>query len=465
GSTQHLVGVCVNPIGMAHLLSISGLHIALVAGLVFYAVRIILALIEPLALYYPIKKWAALAGLLTAFLYMLVVGAAAPTLRSVLMTGTVMVAIMADRNPLSMRLLALSAFAIMIYTPEQIAGPSFEMSFAAVGALIATYEVANPLLRRWRLGSGMIGHAAVYLGGSIMTSVVATVAVTPFSLYHFQQDALYGVFSNMIAVPLTSFWVMPWALAVYLLMPFGLDTWALIPMGWGVTACNWLAHVVAALPGSVLRFPAMPSWGLSLIVIGGLWLILWLGRWRLWGLWLIAAGFASLFTVTRPDILVAADGSIMAVRTVNGQLSLSRPKGGNKLAAENWLHRDGTDRPAEPWPVDGRSADGRLSCDTLGCLYRAGGHTVALVRNRLALDEDCDDSDVVISADPVRHCRAPHIIDLWILRRQGAHVVFLSGREPVIRSVRDERGDRPWSPAPPLHSTSSPRKVTENRNE
>ena len=195
--------------GLAHLLSISGLHIALVAGLVFFAVRAILAAIEPLALRYPIKKWAALAGFIAAFLYLLLVGPAAPTLRSVLTTATIMAAIMLDRNPLTMRLWSLAAMFIMLYTPEQLLGPSFEMSFAAVGALISAYEVANPILLRWRASSGALGHAAIWVGGSILTSVVATFAVTPFSFYHFQQDSLYGILSNMIAIPLTTFWVMP----------------------------------------------------------------------------------------------------------------------------------------------------------------------------------------------------------------------------------------------------------------
>ena len=434
--------------GLAHLLSISGLHIALVAGLVFFVVRALLALIEPLALRFPIKKWAALTGLAAALLYLLLVGPAAPTLRSVLTTGTVMVAIMADRNPVSMRLWALSALAIMLYTPEQVMGPSFEMSFAAVGALIATYEVANPHLIRWRAGSGALGQAALYLGGSILTSVVATLAVTPFSLYHFQQDALYGVLTNMIAVPLTSFWVMPWALLVYVLAPLGLEALALIPMGWGVAACNWLAHVTAALPGAVIRLPAMPDWGLAAIVTGGLWLMLWRGDWRRWGLVPVVAGFASLATVSRPDILVAADGGVMAVRTTDGGLSLSRQRAGDRLTAQGWLHRDGTDRAAAPWPKEGHSADNRLACDDLACLYRLGGRTVVLVRDTLALDEDCEGADVVISSEPVHRCPGPRIIDLWALRRDGAHTVTLSDGRVDVHSVRERRGDRPWSPAP-----------------
>ncbi len=451
--------------GLAHLLSISGLHIALVAGLVFFVVRVLLALVEPLALRFPIKKWAALTGLIAAFLYLLLVGPAAPTLRSVLTTGTVMVAIIADRNPVSMRLWAISAMAIMLYTPEQLMGPSFEMSFAAVGALIATFEIANPHLMRWRAGTGALGQAALYLGGSILTSVVATLAVTPFSLFHFQQDALYGVVTNMIAVPLTSFWVMPWALLVYVLAPLGLEAFALIPMGWGVTACNWLAHVTAALPGSVIRLPAMPDWGLAAIVIGGLWLMLWRGPWRLWGIAPIIAGFVSLITVQRPDILVSADGGVMAVRTLEGGLNLSRQKSGDYLTTQSWLHRDGTNSAAALWPHDGHSQDTRLACDDLACLYRIGGRTVVLVRDRLALDEDCEGADIIISPEPVHRCSGPRIIDLWALRRDGAHTITLTNNRLDIHSVRDWRGERPWSPVPVYKSTVKPRSAFPTSNE
>ncbi|CAN0475295.1 unnamed protein product, partial [Discosporangium mesarthrocarpum] len=98
--------------GLAHLLAISGLHIGLVAGLLFFAVRLGLALIEPLALRYPIKKYAAFAAILGAFAYLMISGATIPTQRAFLMVSIVMFAVMIDRTAISMRLVALSAMAV-----------------------------------------------------------------------------------------------------------------------------------------------------------------------------------------------------------------------------------------------------------------------------------------------------------------------------------------------------------------
>lgn len=431
--------------GLAHLLSISGLHISLVAGLVMFAARALLAAIEPVALRWPIKKLAAALGLMAAVAYMLVVGAPVPTLRSVLMTTMVMVAIMVDRNPFSMRLVAAAALLVMLVEPESLLGPSFQMSFGAVVALIAATEALGPRWRAWRRAGGWWRLGLIQVGGMVATSVAATLATTPFSLYHFQQLTFHGVFANMVAIPLTTFWVMPWSLLVYLGLPFGLEAGPLIAMGWGVFATIEIARVTASLPGAAALVPAMPLAGLIAIVAGGLWLCLWQRRWRLWGLLPILAGLITVPLARQPDILVAGDGKLMAVRGADGGLSLSTRRAA-RFEGEAWLRRDGEiAAAASVWPGTGTSADGRLSCDVLGCLYRVRGRTVALVRDREALLEDCDQADVVISAAPVRRCPAPLVIDRGRLRRDGTHALYLSAAGVEVDTVRVWRGQRPWT--------------------
>ncbi len=430
--------------GLAHLLSVSGLHVALVAGLVFGAVRGLLALVEPLALRWPIKKIAAVSGILAAAGYLLVVGPQVPMLRSVLMTAMVMIAILVDRTAMSMRVIAFAGMAVLLMLPEGMLGPCFQMSFGAVLALIAAYEVLTPRITAWRQTVGWFGKAALYFLGIALSSVVATLATTPFSLFHFQQVALYGVLSNKLAVPVTAFWVMPWGLLSYVLLPMGWEQPALVAMGWGVSVVIWAAHVTAELPGATLLVPAMPLAGLVAIVVGGLWLALWSGPWRLWGLLPVLAGLASPALTVPPDLLVAGDGKLMAVRAADGRLSLSSGIAARFIAAA-WLKRDGMDAASALWPKEGRSTDGRLACDALGCVYRKDGRTVALSRHAAAHGDDCEAADAVVSLEPVRRCRAPVVVDRWALLRGGTHAFTVTPGGVRVESVRDRRGQRPWT--------------------
>ena len=193
--------------GIAHLLSISGLHLALVAGTLFFAVRIALALAPPLALRLPAKKLAALLALLGAFGYLLISGGTVPTQRAFAMTALALLAVMVDRNPFSMRLVAWAAFVVLLLRPESLLGASFQMSFGAVVALIAAYETG--VARRPAGTTGLDGRLLLYLAGIALTTIVASAATTPFSIYHFSRFPTYGIVTNLIAVPLTGVWIMP----------------------------------------------------------------------------------------------------------------------------------------------------------------------------------------------------------------------------------------------------------------
>jgi competence protein ComEC len=428
--------------GLAHLLSISGLHMAIVAGFVFVGLRGLLALVPRLALYHPIKKWAAAAAMLGAFAYLLLAGGGVPPQRSFLMTAVVLLAILCERSPLSMRLVAWAALVVLLTTPDAMIGPSFQMSFAAVVALISAYE--TDAVRRLSRGGGVWpGRILRHVAGLLLTSLIATIATAPFAVYHFNRLAAYGIAANLLAVPLTSFWVMPWAVIGLLLMPLGLERLALLPMGWGIDGVSWIARTVAAWPGAVTLVPAMPPLGLALTVLGGCWLCLWRRPWRLAGVLGVALGFASVLVVRPPDLLVGDDGKLMALRDDAGRLLLSTARAG-RFDAEVWLRRVGQDE-ALAWDT---AADGEvLSCDPRGCLYRKSGHVVALIHDPAALAEDCRVADLVIFAsEPVRRrCPSAHqVIDRFDLWRNGGHAVWLEPGQLTILSVRESRGDRPW---------------------
>lgn len=431
--------------GLAHLLSISGLHISLVAILLLGVLRLGLAAIEPVALRWPIKKWAAGFALAGIVAYTILVGASVPTVRSSVMTGFVLLAVMADRVAISMRLVALAATAVLLVVPEALPGPSFQMSFAAVIALIAVYDVLKPHMARWREGAGPVRRAGLYLGGIVLTTLVATIATTPFAVYHFQRFAPLAVAANLMAIPLTSVWIMPCVLLAYPAMLLGLD-WLVLPLlGWGIEAMLWVARTVASWPLAALSIPAMPLWGLVAVTIGGLWLCLAAGKIRLLGLAAFPIMAAALLLAPAPQILVDATGRLAAVQGPDDSLSFSSRRV-DRFTREIWLRAQAASE-ADPWPVQGAAAGGRLACDPRGCLYRFGDTTVAFTLRGEAFDDDCAAADLVITGLVApRWCR-PRLgaWDRFDLRRAGGITIDLSGPEPQVAAVADAVGDRPWA--------------------
>ncbi len=412
GAIPEPVMEAIRDSGIAHLLAISGLHIGLVAGFLLVSVRSVLALLPPLALRFQIKKIAVLASILGAGGYMLLAGATIPSQRAFLMILIVLIAVLLDRRGISMRLVAWAATVILIFRPESLVGASFQLSFAAVVAL---------------------------------TTLVAGAATAPFVVFHFNRLADYWLVTNMVAVPITALWIMPWTVVAFVLMPLGLEGLALAPIAWGVDAVIWIAGTVSAWPGAVSLLPPMPVWGLVLVAAGGAWLCLWRGRWRFWGLAAMSVGVLTTFAADPPDVLVDGRGKLLAVRNDNGKLMLSSLRAA-RFTRDVWLRRMGQDGEALQWPRHGPSRDGRLNCDALGCIYHSDGAVVALVNRPEALFEDCRIANVMVSTVPVRAaCPNPHTIidriDLW---RYGAHALWLDGHRVRVESVNGSRGRRPW---------------------
>ncbi len=445
GALREPVHRAIREAGLAHLLAISGLHLGLVAGLVFFGIRAGLALVPPLALGHPIKKWAALAALAGAFAYMFIVGATVPTQRAFVMVGLVLVAVLADRTAISMRLAAWAAALVLAVSPYSLLGPSFQMSFAAVIALIAGYEALRGRLSEWRHTAGPIRMAVLYLAGVLLSTAIASTATAPFALYHFQQIASYGLITNLLAVPLTALWIMPWGLAAYLLMPLGLEALALVPMGWGIAALLAVAEAAAGWPNAVLRLAAPSGWALGIAAIGGLWLCLWQTRLRLFGLAGLLVGLVGLaWPQPGPDVLVSEDGRLMAVRRGDGGLAISEARR-DRFTREIWLRADGR-AAAGSWPSVGASDEGMLSCDPLGCLYRRDGTLIALVRDPRALAEDCALADIVVASVPVPDsCGSRIVIDRFDTWRHGAHAITFGPGTPVLHRAADDTGLRPWT--------------------
>lgn len=446
--------------GLAHVLSISGLHLVLVGGILFAAVRALLALSPYLALHWPIKKWAAVAGLLGTAAYMLLSGSALATQRSFVMVALGFLAVLADRRALSLRSLALAGIILLLLAPESLLDAGLQMSFGAVLALVAGFEAIEPRLARWRVQAGPLRVAALWLLGAMLTSLVAGLGSGIFAAYHFNRFADYALISNLLASPLVSFWIMPLAMLAFALMPFGLEAWALVPMGWGVDILADIALWVAGWPGAVLVAPAMPGWCLGALAMGLAWLCIWRLPWRWLGLLPILAALAMPWLIPLPDILVSNDGRRIALRGGEaGTYMFSSPAiaapgaiAPRGFEAETWWRRLGAPMLV-PWPNGRRgyaaSADGSLRCEPQGCTARLKGWVVALPRGEAALSEDCRGADIVIAPFPVRQ-RCPSarlVVDRFDVWRRGAVEIYLGARGDLEQvSVADRRPAKPWVP-------------------
>ena len=441
--------------GLGHILAISGLHMALIAGSAFWVIRALFALSSGLALRYPIKKWAAIGALGVATFYLGISGAHIATQRAYIMLAIMLFAILVDRRAITLRNVALAAFVVLVSSPESLLTASFQMSFAATIALVAAYEeitawsAMRPKLVD-RTAPSILARAGRFISGLFITSLVAGLATTPFAIYHFQRMAPLTLLANLLAMPALALVVMPMALLAVVVMPFGVEVAPLTVMSWALDWVIIVARWTSELTGNAGGVRMTPASALLLVVAGFLWLALWREWWRLLGLLPILAAVPLVFLVPQPDILVDADGTSAAFRGDDGNLSIIAGRGSG-FAIDNWLRADADPRNAG----DPDLAEGVL-CDPLGCVgtLDSAGMKLALVKNPAAFAEDCRLTAIVVSrfeAPDGCYGRAI-VIDREQLRRHGAHALYKihagATNAPEFRIVTAyPEAQRPWMPA------------------
>lgn len=433
--------------GLAHVLAIAGLHMALVGLGLFWSVRAGLALWPRVALTQPIKKWAALAALSGAGFYLAISGAGTPAVRAFTMLAMMLLAILFDRPGFSMRSLAFAATILLVISPETLIEPGFQMSFAAVASLIAVAEWEHArATTRGPAPPRSFPTVRRYLRGIAITSFVGSIATMPYAAFHFDRATHYAVLGNLLAMPIMGFVTMPAAAFSVVLMPFGLDWLPLKVMGIGIEAMLAVGRFVSHLPGAVTIVAAWPVAALVLISFGGLWIVIWRRHWRWLGLVPVLVGIALIVFARPPDVLVARDGQTIAVRDNDSKLYFIR-RIADEYSASEWLKRDGDSRHG--WESIASEKNG-VRCDAEGCIARLpDGTRLAAVARGDALREDCANADIVISAiDSRALCKGPKlVIDRFDVLRDGAYAIWL-GRQISVETVQDARGDRPWSRAP-----------------
>ncbi len=430
---------------LAHVLSISGYHMAIVAGVVFFAIRAGLVLIPELANRRPIKKWAAFGALLAALFYLLLSGSEVATQRSFIMTSVVLIGVMLDRPALTLRTIAVAAFAVLVLRPESLVHPSFQMSFAATLALIAGYERGLPWFSNVP-DSSLGGRIALWGGreiaGLILASALAGLATTPYAAFHFHRVAPYGVIANLLAMPIVSAWVMPAGMLAVLAIPFGFDGMLWRIMGDGIDWMTSVALWVASLPGAVGQVSAF---GMGPLLLGSAGLVIvclmrsplrWTGA--------ALAAFACLWAVWTkpPDVYVSHDGQMAAVRNAQGRLSIMKSKSDDFMIRE-WLAADAD------WRAAGEGTIGEgVTCDRTGCIAPMADNALAALSIHVSsLEEDCQRAALVITPHQAPPQCGAAAIDHALSRAGGALALYRNGSSFDIVRARPIGQDRPWAKA------------------
>ncbi|TMJ19254.1 MAG: ComEC family competence protein [Alphaproteobacteria bacterium] len=435
--------------GLAHLLSVSGLHLTAVVGAVMLLTLRLLALSPALALRYRLVLAAAAAGALAGIAYTLLTGAEVPTVRSCIAALLVLAGIALGREALTLRLVAVGALVVLLLWPESLPGASFQMSFAAIVAIVALHE--HPRMRALfaRRDEGWPAKAGRGLLALVLTGLAVEIALAPIALFHFHKAGLYGALANVVAIPLTTFVIMPLEAVALLfdLVGLGAPFWWLA--GQALSLLLWLAHSAAAAPGAVAMLPAMPPAAFALIAAGGLWICLWRTKLRRWGLAFVAIGSLWALATPAPDLVVTGDGRHLALRASDGSLALLRPRAGDyvrdTLAEANGAEAEFLE--LESLPLASCSPD--LCVAEVERDGRRWRILATRTPNRVRWEEmirACAEADVVVSDRPLPRACAPRWLraDLFFLRRTGGLSITF-GERPIVASVAERVGRHPWA--------------------
>ncbi len=424
--------------GLAHVYSISGLHLSIVAGGMFWLIRLALAAIPGVASRLPVKKLAAYSGLAAAAGYMLLAGGLSnvPALRSAIMLGLIFGAVLAGRRALTMRNVAIAALLIIAIDPASVFRPSFQLSFAAVVALIGVYEMPRKTRDRERSFAARMGTTVF---ATAMTSFIAGTATLLFSAYHFQQTAPLGVIGNVLVLPVVSLVIMPFAVLSVLAMPFGIEAPFVTIMGWGIDRMVDGGAVVAGWSQGLTGNPLLTSTALVLGFGGLAWFAFLNNWWRFAGPVLVLPLIFIFGTDQRPDLLVADSTQAVALRT-DGTMGLVTGKTGS-FAVDVW---------SEHYQQDIVATAPGARCDSLGCIVQTRQFSVAVIKNAAALAEDCGRHDLLIGRIRIAEsCQREQVIDMDDLARGGVH--WLAWNEAAARfDIRTAIPNvtRPWRVLP-----------------
>ncbi|MGH6874025.1 MAG: ComEC/Rec2 family competence protein, partial [Aestuariivirgaceae bacterium] len=444
--------------GLAHVVSISGLHMSLVAGGFFWIIRGVLALSEHLALRKPIKKWAAAAALLAGAIYLALSGCEVPTQRSYIMLAIMFAAVLVGRPALSLRNVALAAIFAMILDPAAVLQPGLQMSFLAVTGLLSFFEARR--MERAAPGTGSRGgwirqgvtRLAISLLTLALTTVIAGICTGPPAAYHFGRVSPYSLIGNLLALPVISSIVMPMALAGTVLMLVGLEDFPFAIMHVGLKSVMAISDWTAGLPGARFFVPGQTALSAVTMSAGILYtcLVLTAARWL--GVVIFAVGLVLAPLAPRPDILIERTARNVAIRNAAGELVVAHPRR-SRFAVERWLIADGDD--ASPMESAARAG---WRCSEHVCLALVKDKRIAFAQAEAEGKLICPAADILVASFPLRKScsNIPLRIDRFDVWRMGAYALFINGSGIRTQTARSVRGARPWVTEPRARKTRPP---------
>ncbi len=435
--------------GISHILSISGVHMAIVGGFIFFAIRLLVSLWPWLAVRVNGKKLAAALALTAIGLYLVISGAPPPAQRSAVTATIAFGAILLDRRAITLRGLGLSALIVLAIQPEAVVEPGFQMSYAATAALVALAEVwphaRRPINTPWVLR--LLQKAKDWLIAGIAVGLVAGAATAPFAIEHFNRVSLYGLPANLLLEPLSSLVIMPALALGAVAQLFGVGGWLLAIAGWGIDQMLLLAKVTAEAPGAMETLPSAPTIALPIAFIGILWLCLWKGALRWVGLPLALAVNLWPHTPT-PDIWISSDGANAAI-LASGHPVVLRPAS-EKFATTLWARRYGFELPVNGDPAH----DQLFDCDRRSCApaqdapVKLGLWAGRKPPKPAAFQTLCASADILAlrsAAPPDAACPGKPILTAEDFSQRGAVEIRRVGTGWRYRWTADERGRRPWT--------------------
>ena len=407
--------------GIVHILSVSGFHMSLIAGFIFAILRFLFSLFPSISLRFNTKKVCALLALILTFIYLLISGMGIPAIRSFLMIAFILIAIMADRQALSMRSVVWAGFLILLIQPQAVIGIGFALSFGAVMALISGYETFTPYFKKLFTHKNWIKWIIGTICFFLLMNIIAHFATAPIAVHYFHRYNNYGILGNFLISLIFSFLVMPLLFIATLMMPFGLDKPFLLCVDYLLKIVNKLTEGIANLPASTVFLPSFPTWGYALILSGSVWLLIFKSRIRYVGFVPVFIGLLSIFTYTTPDAIIGQGGKLIAVR--QGDTFAFNTLKQQKSTRRSWLENNGINPDILPPKMKDTSA------------VEIQGLKVDLTGK--------NNADIVINSHG--KCNATLLCiprkKLW---QEGVHTLYINDGKIKIKTSADGTFNRPW---------------------